>query len=266
MSMKRIWLSLMLLACAVTAPAQQAGTDALQMLQEAVALIHEGQYRLAIGNKLDPVIQAFEAEYKDSGKHIYGARSGAESLYYLALASATSDEAQQNRQSDSTVGKAGEGEAPAIEMPAEGVGGSTQDTLVINSIWGDALFIKGSALVSLKEYAEAEQVLAEAIALSPMNSMYLSEYAYVFLARKQWLEGLAWAQKAEEAASFSPESDAKGERGLALRHMGFAQIELGRLDEAEKTFKAALKLDRNDAKAKHELEYIKQMRARQKTD
>ena len=128
------------------------------------------------------------------------------------------------------------------------------------------MFIKGSALVSLKEYAEAEQVLAEAIALSPMNSMYLSEYAYVFLARKQWLEGLAWAQKAEEAAAFSPESDAKDERGRALRHMGFAQIELGRLDEAEKTFKAALKLNRNDAKAKHELEYIKQMRAKQKAD
>lgn len=49
-------------------------------------------------------------------------------------------------------------------------------------------------------------------------------------------------------------------RGEALRCQGFALIEQGKLDEAEKRFREALSIDANDAKAQGELRYISEQR------
>lgn len=259
---RMLWLPLCLLLPAF-AHAQEEQPDAQQMLREAVALIQEGSYRLAIGNKLDPLIRDFEKRYEGTGKRIYGARTTEESLYYLLEVAAAIEEGVEKTKNDPSLEKVEVGGPLSVELATDGVGGATQNAMVIGPAWGDALFMKGSALVSLNAKAEAEQVLAEALKLSPMNSMYLSEYTYIFISNKEFEKGLEWATKAEQAAQFSPEGLKKEELGRAKRNMGYALIELGRLDEAEKKYKEALKLDKNDQKAKHELDYIRQLRSEQ---
>lgn len=254
-------LALILLPSIVLAREEKLNTQ--QMLKEAVTLMQQGSYRLAIGNKLDPVIKDFEAQYEGTSKRIYGARTMTESLYYLLEVAAALEEGMEKMKNDPSIEYMEVGKPLSIELDKNGVEGSTQNAIVVDSSWGDALFMKGSALVSLNAYSDAEQTLSEAVAHSPSNSKYLSEYAYTFIIRKSYEEGLAWATKAEEAAKFSPDELEKDELARAKRHMGYALIELGRLDEAEKKYKEALKLDKNDQKAKNELEYIKQLRQKQ---
>lgn len=50
-------------------------------------------------------------------------------------------------------------------------------------------------------------------------------------------------------------------RAHLQRGRGFALTELGRLDEAEAAYNEALKIDPNDDRAKHELEYIAHLKA-----
>ena len=51
------------------------------------------------------------------------------------------------------------------------------------------------------------------------------------------------------------------QKGAALRGMGFALIEQGKLDEAEKKYKESLKADPDNKLALSELEYIKKLKA-----
>lgn len=263
MSMNRTLLLSLVLMLSYDAIAQESSLNTRQMLSEAATLMQEGNYRLAIGNKLDPVIENFEAQFQGAEKRIYGARSQMESLYYLVEAAAILDEAAEKMKNDPAIAKMEIGDPLSITLDPESNQGSSENAIVIGQLWGDALFMKGSALISLNSKYEAEKVLAEAVKLSPMNSMYLSEYAYVFMANKDFENGLMWATKAEEAAQFSPDDLKSEELGRAKRNMGYALIELGRLDEAEKKYKEALKIDKKDQKAKNELEYIKQLRSKQ---
>lgn len=244
--------------------AQESKLNTEQLLNEAATLMQEGSYRLAIGNKLDPIIQAYELQYKDSRKRIYGSRSLSETISYLLEYAVALDRIKESQKNSDTVKKLEIDVANEVQLNTNGIQGSSESAEVIGTLWGDAHFMKGSALVSLEEYAEAKQSLSEAVALSPSNSMYLSEYTYTFFITKNYEEGLVWATKAEAAAQFSPEKLKKEELGRAKRNTGYALIELGRLDEAEKKYKEALKLDKNDQKAKIELDYIDQLRQKQK--
>ena len=212
-------------------------------LEAAAKLVDEGNYNLAIVNYLDPIISEFELKYPVTRFKIYGARSQSEPLLYLLESAADKDSGRQEN-SASTENK-------------DGI-----TAIVLNTDWGDSYYLKGFALVAMQHYPQAQEVLAKAVALSPQNSYYLAEYAYAHIANGQFSQGLEWALKAESASAFSPEAVKREEKGRALRHAGYALIELGRLDEAEKKYKACLKLDKNDEKAKNELNYIKQLRAK----
>ena len=48
----------------------------------------------------------------------------------------------------------------------------------------DAYLLKAYALTELKQVADAQKALESAIALSPMNSQYISELAYTYQAQK----------------------------------------------------------------------------------
>ena len=70
----------------------------------------------------------------------------------------------------------------------------------------------------------------------------------------------ATCRTALDAAKLDPDH-ADRETGNAWRCMGYALIEQGRYDEAEALYRACLKLDPGDAKAKNELAYIAGQRA-----
>ena len=68
----------------------------------------------------------------------------------------------------------------------------------------------------------------------------------------------------ETTGQASPPDREKLDTARAIRGQGYVLAELGRLDEAEAKYKKCLAMDANDAKAQHELEYIRAVRGKSK--
>jgi tetratricopeptide (TPR) repeat protein len=177
---------------------------------------------------LDPVIDRHAASYKGSKHDVYCSRSMNETLYYMLLAKS------QGR-----------------------------DAVAVDPAWSEAYYYKAYALIELGRIQEARAMLEKARALSPRNSQYLSELAHTWHADREWQKALDLFAEAEKAAAISPPEVKNQEMSRALRGQGFSLIELGRLDEAEAKFNAALAIDRHDVRAKNELAYIEQLRQKQ---
>ncbi len=203
--------------------------DALQreQLGHADAMIRKGQQRQAIDQYLDPVIARYEAAYGHEKRTILAARSTAETMLYLVTAA-----------------------------------GEQHDAMVIGPEWGDALYMKGFALIDLGDRAGARLVFEKAIALSPQNARYRSELGNIYQLERAWPQALATFQAAISAAAVSPEAVRMTELTRAMRGAGFALTELGRLDESEALYRKCVTLDPADKMAQAELLYIAGLRAR----
>ncbi|MDR0233227.1 MAG: tetratricopeptide repeat protein, partial [Zoogloeaceae bacterium] len=78
-------------------------------------------------------------------------------------------------------------------------------------------------------------------------SQFLSELGHIYQLEKNWPMAQHAFQRAEAAAkSFSPPDAANMGLSRAWRGLGYAYVELGQLDEAEKMYKQCLELDKND--------------------
>jgi len=229
----RCTLALVVLACAADASAATREDDKQQATLDAgrILLLQEHKPAQAIAEHFDQVIRYYEAQYRKSKKRIYCARRPEEALLYTMMAAAEHDRS-----------------------------GTGQDTIVIDSTWSDAYFLKAYALVELKQPGEARKLLERALELSPMNSAYLSESAHLDQMDKDWDTALEKFKRATEAAeSTTPEESKVFEWTRALRGQGFALIELGRLEEAKAMYYKALELDPDDDGSKGELRYIERM-------
>ena len=105
--------------------------------------------------------------------------------------------------------------------------------------------------------ALAELTLATAYA--PLWAEAYTERGYVLNQLGRSNDALGSYLTAVELARTYPSS--RYVLPLALRGLGFTQIELGELDEAEKLFKESLELDPGNKVAENELLYIEQVRA-----
>lgn len=199
-----------------------------KLIQQAMKLIKAHKSADAIDGPLHTVISEFEAAYGTSDKTYYCARETAESLLYLMTA--------VNRKTSA---------------------------IVLGPEWADAYHLEGFALIDLGRLDEAQAVLKKAVALSPENALYLSELAYTYQLQQHLATALDIYTHAEEAArTFSPKDVKTLALTRALRGQGFVLSDMHRLDEAESRYRASLKIDPNDEKAKHELEYITELRQR----
>jgi tetratricopeptide (TPR) repeat protein len=193
-----------------------------EILKAGVQLLKEHRPAEAIQNYFDKVIASYEAMYPPDTKITYCARSATESLSYLAQAA----------KDDKT-------------------------SLVIGPAWCDAYFLRAYGLIDLGRHAEARQSLEKAIGMSPRNAHYLSELASIYRIEKKWNEALAkYETAAQLARDFSPPESRVIELGEALRGKGYVLVELGRLDEAEATYKQCLEINPADKVAIGELDYV----------
>ena len=159
----------------------------------------------------------------------------------------------------------GESMAYMVQATTQAEAGGHADAQVLTGVaWAEAYFVKGYALVELERFDEARQALDRALDLAPWSAETLIERAEVSKLERQWDDAMADYTAAEEASTFSPEDTQVAVKAQAMRGQAFVHVERGQYGAAEKILKACLRLDRDDQRAKDELEYIKQARAAKK--
>ncbi len=83
----------------------------------------------------------------------------------------------------------------------------------------------------------------------------------LYQTKKDWKKALDTFQESEQnVEAYSPPDLKLQELSRAKRGVGFALIELGKLDEAEKKFNECLEINKNDKTALNELKYIEGLR------
>lgn len=211
---------------AATAARRAADTAALE---QAVQLIRAHQLQAAVDKVLSPLIAAQDAEHPaESGLAVYCANSPSESLLYLVRSAA-----------------------------------ANQAAAVTDGTWCTALFMRGYAEVDLGQLSAAESDFTRASTLSPANPHYVSELGALHARQHEWPQALAFYRRALEIApAFPTPGRAIPEQGIALRGIGYVDVELGRLDEAEAAYRHALDLDPADQKSRNELGYVQAQKAK----
>ena len=197
-----------------------------QLLQDAVHLIQNKSAAEAIP-KCETVISAYKAYYDTSKQRIYCARSSTASLGSLVQAAA-----------------------------------DNKSAIVLSPTWAEAYFLKSFALQELHRPNEAIAPLVSALALSPFDSHYLNELAEIYALEKNWAKAAELYARAEDDANMAPDVNRADELARAKRGQGYILVELGKLDEAEKKYEDCLATDPNDKKARAELAYVREQKAK----
>lgn len=218
-----------------------------ERLRRAEALSRQGDQAGAIA-LADQLIAEYEREYPAGGTRWYVARTLAETRAYTADA--------------------------ADAGPAT--------VRVLDVAWADAYFLKAYALVELsagndaykfgkggqpqsdpKRLAQARTTLERGLELAPYHPRMLAELGNVLQQQRDWKAMLRTFAEAETAAAYAPADEQDLLYGRAKRGIGYALIELGRLDEAEAKYRECLRINPNDEIAARELEYIRQRREKE---
>lgn len=113
--------------------------------------------------------------------------------------------------------------------------------------------------VDRRQFGEAEALLGKAIALAPYWAEPVVELGAAYNQSGRPGEALANYQRALDLIERYQVGNAPL-KAMALRGIGFAQVELGDLDAAEAAYRSALELVPDSQVAENELEYIRQQR------
>ena len=195
----------------------------LEQLHKARLLIDAKQPGEALSKHIIKVLDHYSKKYAGFKKDIYCAGNSTESLGYLLKA------ASEHRES-----------------------------IVLSNTWSTAWFMKAYCHLELGQLSEAKESLNKAIALSPENAQFLSERGHIFQLEKNWTEAKQSFESAADASGIIPDQKEKNaELGRALRGLGYCQVEMGNLAEAEKSYQRCLEIDPNDKSAKAELDYVR---------
>ena len=233
--MRHVTAQLLALVAATTAGlAAPAGSDPDKDPQ-MVKLLEDARHFLDTKNpaaaipKCDAVINAYKAYYGTRKEKIYCARSGPETLGSLLKAAVDKDNA-----------------------------------IALSSTWADAYFMKAYALQDLHRLDDAKTTLQLALKLSPFNSQYLAELGEIYALEKNWTKAKQAYEEAEDNAKLGPDVSSADELARARRGLGYVLVELGQFDQAEKKYQQCLAANPNDSKAKAELEYVREQKAKRK--
>ena len=200
-----------------------------KLLQDARHFIDSKNPAAAIP-KCDEVIDAYKAYYGARKEKIYCARSAPETLGSLLKA--------------------------AVD---------NKNAIALTSTWSDAYFMKAYALQDLRRLNDAEAALQQALKLSPFNSRYLAELGQLYALKKDWPQAMKAFKDAEDNANLAPDVSRADELARARRSQGYVLVELGKLNEAEEKYQQCIAANPNDSKAKAELDYVREQKAKRKS-
>jgi tetratricopeptide (TPR) repeat protein len=189
----------------------------------------DGKNPAAAIPKCDAIISAYKVYYGSRKEKVYCSRSGPETLGSLLTAAHDS-----------------------------------KNAIALSSTWSDAYYLKSFALQDLHRLSEARATLQLALKLSPFNSQYLAELGEIYALEKNWSQAMKAFNEAEDNAKLAPDASRADELARARRGQGFVLVELGKLDEAEKKYQQCLAANPNDSKAKAELGYVRDQKAKKK--
>ena len=202
--------------------------EVAKLHQQAVALLTAGKAGEALP-LLDTAIAHYEKHFAADPRQRYAAASQVETLFYLT-------------------GAANEGRAAYIIDPA----------------WAQLYYLRAYAHNDLGELAAGKADLDTLLALQPANAQALNERGFYYQREKNWQ---AAADDFAKAAEYSQWLENPAERQMmhaaAQRGLGFTLIERGRWQEAEAIYQKLLEENPQDERARNELEYIHQQRAKQ---
>jgi len=214
---------------ALTAPVNQA-VNVSQEMTTGLSLLQLKQPGAAIPH-FDSVITSFESRFHDPATAYFSARTQPESIYYMMNA-------------------------------AKLTSGQKKKAEVLTSEWAYAYYYKSYVLTELGRFSESINNLKRAIDLSPKNSQFISELAFLYQTQKSWTTALdLFNLSASAAMDYSPADIRDVELSKALRGVGYVDVELGRLDEAEAIYRNCLEINPNDAAASDELRYVSGLKA-----
>lgn len=128
------------------------------------------------------------------------------------------------------------------------------------SEWCDALFHKAVLMSEFKQFDEADRAFAQSVDMAPFNMGGLRKYALWLQSRGQWQRSIDVFRSAISLNEHIPRKSRANFPARAYRGIGFGLIALGRLDEAEASYRESLKYDPDDSLVPRELEYIKMLR------
>ena len=196
-------------------------------LRTAIDMIQQGQPQIAVA-MLDKLIPRLDQQHANRRRTVFCAHTQAEALFYMGLA-----------------------------------GVARRDAVAVNGDYCDAYFFRGYANVDLHKPEAAEADFTKALALVPNNPHYLSEMGELQSNKRDWDRALGYYERARDAATaYAPENRQLAELTRALRGIGYVDVELGKLDEAEAMYRRCLELDPGDEKAQGELGYVLDLKAK----
>ncbi len=210
-------------AVAATATPDHEDDAFQERLDRATAVLSAGRVADAV-LPLEEIIAHYEDQYVDPKWRNFCARSQPETVLYLLMS-----------------------------------GSEGQSARVLAPLWSEAFYLRGYIAIEQKDLPGGERWLKRAIDLSPKNSKYLAELGHIEQMRRDWTAAMAFFKAAVEAAELSPAALQIGERTRAMRGIGYVLIETGELAAAQDIYEACLALDPEDASARRELEYIRQL-------
>ncbi len=197
-----------------------------ELLKRGETLIKKREYRRAIVECFNPIIQDYNNVYANSSNRIYTARTKEEYDFYAMSA-------------------INEGKAVKI----------------LSDNWSKAYFLKAYTLLELKELNLAKKNIRKALYLAPSNAKYLSELGHIQHIHKDFKRALKTYQLAEKSATlFSPKNLKKEEIIHAKIGIGYSYTELKEFNRAQNVYKEVLKLDSHNKIAMRELQYIKSLK------
>ncbi|OAM27864.1 hypothetical protein A7P95_06025 [Eikenella longinqua] len=136
-----------------------------------------------------------------------------------------------------------------------------QDTEVVSAEWLMPRYLRAFVYVEQRNYAAAAADLDAALKIAPYEPQFLSERGQVANAQKDFAAANRLFNRLHEAAKTLPDrAQTVYFQGMALRGLGYAAVERGQWQAAERHYRQALQLNPNDQTARNELRFVQQHR------